>query len=332
MVEGVCIRVETRIKYLGLYIDGAWSFREHFALLAPRVNGVAASLRRLLPNIGGPGGGVCRLYAATVHAVALYGALVWVDRAMATRRTQQLMRQVQKRVAIGVSGIPPFELLAQMYAEVYRHTRALRDGGSIITDRIRITLRHQARQALVAKWQQCFRRNELAGQRVVGAIGPILADWLEGQRGRVTFHATQVLSGHSCFGDYLCRIGRECTARCHHCGGNWDSAQHTLEPCPAWIDQRRVLVQIVGEDLSLPAIVAATVGREEAWRAFASFYGTVMSQKEAEERIRRGEQPPPDTETSPNRGQGVAALPRRRLPGGRARVHPPIPTPPCGVR
>lgn len=251
MVEGVRIRVGTRIKYLGLYIDGAWSFREHFALLAPRVNGVAASLRRLLPNIGGPGEGVRRLYAATVHAVALYGAPVWVDRAMATRRTQQLMRQVQKRVAIGVSrayrtvayeaalilsGIPPFELLAQMYAEVYRRTRALSDGGSIITDRIRITLRHQAQQAFVAKWQQCLRRKELAGQRVVGAIGPILADWLEGQRGRVTFHATQVLSGHGCFGDYLCRIGRECTARCHHCGRNWDSAQHTLEHCPAWID------------------------------------------------------------------------------------------------
>lgn len=85
---------------------------------------------------------------------------------MATQRSKQLMRQVQKRVAIGMSrayrtvayeatlilsGISPFKLLAQMYAEVYRRTRALRDGGSIITNRIKITLRYQARRALVAK-------------------------------------------------------------------------------------------------------------------------------------------------------------------------------------
>lgn len=126
-VEGTRILIGTQIKYLGLHIGGTWCFKEHFARLAPRVNGVAAALKRLLPNIGGPDKRVRRLYAATVHAVALYGAPVWAEKAMAIRRNKQLMRQIQRRVAIGVSRayrtvayeaalvlsrIPPFELLA----------------------------------------------------------------------------------------------------------------------------------------------------------------------------------------------------------------------------
>ena len=44
----------------------------------------------------------------------------------------------------------------------------------------------------------------------------------------------QVLTGHGCFGEYLYRIRRERTTRCHHCAIGQDSAQHTLEVCPVW--------------------------------------------------------------------------------------------------
>ncbi|XP_029666674.1 uncharacterized protein LOC115237640 [Formica exsecta] len=242
IVEGTRVLVGDQIKYLGLHIDGTWSFTEHFARMAPKVNGIAAALRRLLPNIGGPGGHTRRLYTATVHAVALYGAPVWAESVMAIRRNKQLMRQVQRRMAIAVTrayrtvayeavlilaGIPPFELLAQMYAEVYQRTRRLREGGTIIIDRIRVLIRKQARQAFIIKWQRRLYDENLAGQRVVGAIRPLLSEWLEVQKMRGTFHTTQVLSGHGCFGDYLCRIGKKETTRCHHCDGDCDSAQHT---------------------------------------------------------------------------------------------------------
>ena len=44
-------------------------------------------------------------------------------------------------------------------------------------------------------------------------------------------HLTQVLTGHGCFSEYLHRIRKEATARCHHCDASVDSAQHTLEFC-----------------------------------------------------------------------------------------------------
>ncbi|XP_022816825.1 uncharacterized protein LOC111349807 [Spodoptera litura] len=97
----------------------------------------------------------------------------------------------------------------------------------------------------------------------------------------------QVLSGHGCFGKYLCRIEREPDARCHHCVHcGEDTAQHTLAECVAWEEQRRVLTNEVGGDLSLPAVVRKMVDSAESWDAVVSFCEDVMSQKETAERER----------------------------------------------
>jgi len=124
--------------------------------------------------------------------------------------------------------------------------------------------------------------------RVVAAIQPRLADWAERGKGGISFRTTQVMTGHRCFGEYLCWIERERTTRCHHCGTSEDTA-HTLEECPAWADERSVLVVAVGRDLSLPAIIDKILGSERSWRAVVHFCEAVISQKEDHERARRGE-------------------------------------------
>jgi len=60
------VQVGEKIKYLGLQLDATWFFGEYFRRLAPRVEGVAMALGRLLPNLGGPGGKVRRVYATVV--------------------------------------------------------------------------------------------------------------------------------------------------------------------------------------------------------------------------------------------------------------------------
>jgi len=147
-----------------------------------------------------------------------------------------------------------------------------------------------------------------AGHRV--AIRLILHDWVDGRRDAVAYRLVQVLSGHGCFGDYLHRIGREESAACHHYGAGQDTAQHTLEECPAWDSQRRVLVQNVGEDLSLPALVKAMVDSGRSWKAASSFCEHVILQKEEAERAREI-----DPETPPIR--------RRRGKARRAYNRPP---------
>ncbi|XP_072941879.1 uncharacterized protein [Epargyreus clarus] len=62
--------------------------------------------------------------------------------------------------------------------------------------------------------------------------------------------------------------------------------RHTLEECPAWDSQRRVLVAAVGPDLLLLAFVKAIVESERSWKKVKSFYEDVILQKEAAERER----------------------------------------------
>lgn len=335
------VQLSGSIKYLGLQLDATWSFGEHFRRLAPRVERVFMALCRLLPNLGGPGGRVRRIYAAVVGSVALYGAPVWAEDVAPTRRLRDL-RRMQRRAAIRaargyrtishaaatvLSGMPPFDLAAQMYKQMYKRVREVRETGTPITGRVRRIIKDQARRSLLLQWQQELEDPHIAGKRTVEAIRPHLPDWIDGvQREGITYRMTQVLTGHGCFGEYLCRIGKERTERCHHCACPCDSAQHTLETCPAWAAERTDLVAAVGADLTLSTIITAMVERVEAWRAVSSFCGKVMRQKADAERVRRGEGGRCAATQNPQRDGGsmpppTGAPPQRR--GGRRNPHPP---------
>ncbi|XP_012535511.1 uncharacterized protein LOC105836191 [Monomorium pharaonis] len=128
--------------------------------------------------------------------------------------------------------------------------------------------------------------------RRVGVLAPVLVDWLDRGWGRVSFRIAQMFTGHGCFGDFLCRIRKESTIRCHHCsmetGEEGDTALYTLA---IWERERGVLRARLppGEDLFLGMLVRAMLRDKSTWEAAFSFCETVMSRKEEAERVRRGE-------------------------------------------
>lgn len=295
----VRIEVGSSMKYLGLVLDSRWSFREHFTRLVPRIMGAAAGLRRLLPNLGGPKESTRRLYLGVVRSMALYGAPIWVD--ALTRPNITLLRRAQRVMAVGVvrgyrtvsceaacllAGSPPWDLEAEMHADMFEWRMNLRLQGESPPPRAIEVWKFHARRSLLEKWSERLATPG-AGLRTVEAVRPVLQDWLDRAHGPLTFRLVQVLTGHGCFGKYLCRIaGREPTPRCHHCSCDEDTAQHTLEECPGWASERRDLVAAVGADLSLPTLIKSMVGDERSWQAVETFCEEVMSQKEAAERER----------------------------------------------
>ena len=74
-------------------------------------------------------------------------------------------------------------------------------------------------------------RTGAPGLRVLEAVLPNWDVWLDGAESPLTYRVTQVLTGQGCFGEYLHRIKKEATTRCHHFDASMDSAQHTLEFC-----------------------------------------------------------------------------------------------------
>ncbi|KAG5311376.1 PO14 protein, partial [Pseudoatta argentina] len=336
---------------------------------SPAIGRRADALLGLMPNLRGSNESVRRAY---MHDV-LSGALYWSGKALASRRIKERLHSVQRRLALRIcrayrtvsyaaaiilAGIPPAEYVADALAETYARVKAIRLRGGIVTPGTVDRLRGNARRQVFGEWRATLENSPpTTGVRTVEAILPCLEKWVGRGWGGLSFHATQVLTGHGCFGEYLCRIGKEPNARCHHCDGDRDTAQHTLEACPAWAGERGILVREIGGDLSLPAVVRAIVGGERAWKAFSSFCERVMSQKEEAERRRerapggRGLPLPPlgggDGEgggvaqgggvggqrgrrLQPDRshpGSQLAHARRRDRPTGRKRRRPPLPIP-----
>ncbi|XP_033301231.1 uncharacterized protein LOC117206210 [Bombus bifarius] len=115
------------MKYLGLTIDSQWTFEPHFDSLIPKVSAAANALCGLLPNIGGVGDPVRRLYEGVVRSRVMYGAPVWADDLMASRRSILLLRRLHRVTTIriirgygtvshawasAVAAPPPWELRA----------------------------------------------------------------------------------------------------------------------------------------------------------------------------------------------------------------------------
>ena len=87
---------------MGLTLDGRWSFVEHFDGLAPRLGRRANALLGLMPNLRGPNESVRRAYMHAVLSGAFYGAPVWSERALGSRRIQERLHSVQRRLALRI--------------------------------------------------------------------------------------------------------------------------------------------------------------------------------------------------------------------------------------
>ncbi|XP_049885128.1 uncharacterized protein LOC126380050 [Pectinophora gossypiella] len=299
VIGGCRVEVKSQMKYLGLYLDPKWNFREHFRRLAPKLISAASALGRLLPNLGGPSVTCRRLYTGVVRSMALYGAPVWVGALTGPNKTmlfraQRVMavrvargyRTISHEAACVLAGTPPWDLDAEVLAEVYERCAVAKAQGDGPDPEDLARWRKRAQRNLLRRWRQRLEE-PCAGLRTVAAVRPVLKEWVNRRHGSLTFRLVQILSGHGSFGRYLCHIaGREPLAVCHHCACSDDTADHTLGVCPAWAQQRAVLASVVGNDLSLPAVVNAMVGSKRAWEAMVSFCEDVVAQKEAAERTR----------------------------------------------
>nr|XP_026498863.1 uncharacterized protein LOC113402766 [Vanessa tameamea] len=229
------------------------------------------------------------------------------QRAMALRAARAY-RTVSYTAAGLLSGSPPWDLEAEINSSVYWRAKAARAGGTRLVPRVVQQWREEGRRRLMEKWEDRLRVPD-AGGELVAAIRPVLREWVERKHGPLTYHLTQLISGHGCFAKYLCEVvGREPSVVCLHCDdGAVDTAEHTRVECPAWAEPRAALSTAIGPDISLPALIRKVVTSEEAWAALRVFSEAVMSAKEEAERRREDD---PDS------------LPLRlRRPGRRRRDH-----------
>ncbi|XP_013182760.1 PREDICTED: uncharacterized protein LOC106128842 [Papilio xuthus] len=233
-----------------------------------------------------------------VRSMALYGAPIWAEALDAPNRA--LLRRPQRIVAVracmayrtvghaaacALAGTPPWEIEAGVLAEAYRERVEQRASGEPLAPEELARSRARRKRTTMELWANSLAGAEY-GTRTIEAIRPQLSDWCGRRHGALNYRLTQILTGHGCFGRYLYRIRREERMSCHECGADEDTAQHTLQVCTAWSEERRTLVAAIGDDLSLPGVIRAMLGSEGSWEAVSSFCEIIISQKEERERER----------------------------------------------
>lgn len=297
------VRFRKTLKYLGVLFDGHATFKSHFELVERKAASVTRALGRLMPNLRGPCEARRRLYSNCIHSVILYAAPVWSEsfglRAAYRRSLSSLQRNVALRVARGyrtvsfvaatlLARIPPLPLLADKRRRIYERIREERLYGTYSPAR-RGEIEAAADILLSRHWLNFASNDSLPGRRVANAILPCMEAWIHRPHGSITHHATQILTGHGVFAEYLHRIGRADNPECWLCEAPIDDADHTLLACPAFEVYRVYLASVLGEELSLSGVVAAAARDENVWKAFMNFCRWTMEEKASVERERERE-------------------------------------------
>lgn len=189
--------------------------------------------------------------------------------------------------------MPPWPLDASMRCCIYDRIKERKRLGdySIADSEIRL----EETLLLYRQWNILLNRPGGWGQRTINAIGPYLVPWLNRKFGKLSFHSTQLLTGHGSFGHFLWRIDRRTTSNCYHCACIDDTSEHTLAECSAWVDLRtKMCVEIKfsrSENLNLGKIIGKMLEKKEYWTSFINFATLVIKSKEEEERLREKASP-----------------------------------------
>lgn len=278
------VRFQSSIKYLGVQIDSGWTFSDHFRLIERKVETVLRALNRLMPNLRGPDERRRRLYGNVVLSIILYGAPIWGDAVKNSRvlgNLVSLQRSLAQRIISSyrtVSGdaacllarLPPIRFIAPMRKRIYDNLKEHQINGTL-DKRVKTEIKNKAIMAMYAEWSRYLESPNSPGEFTKLFLVPRLEAWMTRKYGSsMTFHVTQVLTGHGCFSKFLYRIGRRESTLCQLCGEEVDDVLHTLRECPVWDLERIQMREAVGLNrwFSLGEVVDSILETREKWDSF----------------------------------------------------------------
>lgn len=281
------------IKYLGVMIDDRLNFRTHLEYACKKATGVSNALARLMPNIGGPRQSRRKLISHVTNSILLYGAPVWENLVKKSNKRDiiSLFRRSCLRVCSGyrtismeassvIAGIIPLEITAKELADIY-HTMGKNP------NTVKRTLRLLERNKSIQKWQRWWDSSTKG--RWTHRLIPNIKTWIARNHGEVNYNITQFLSGHGGYRWYLHRFGHDTSPRCPACPSEDETAEHVILSCPRFMDQRRQLESVVGENLTAENVIASMLKSVGNWEAVDKFIEFVNRSLRLAERLRKAE-------------------------------------------
>jgi len=267
------------VKYLGLHLDPRLHFAQHARTAAERAMEVVKHLTQILPNLRGAKQKTRRVLATVVTSRLLYGAPIWSQ--SITAKAMHTMMVANRRILLRVaccyrttsyeaaavmSSMPPLDILATERRKIFEGTD-----------------KRVAREQLVVNWQEQW--NAAGNGRSTHRLIRDVAAWYRRKHGEVSYHLSQVLTGHGCFGKYLNKYCGLKTEVCAQCGETPDTPEHAAFKCDAWYRWRReACVYLEVTELTAENTVGIILESRTSWDRICQLFTRIMMCREEEER------------------------------------------------
>lgn len=96
------ILAKQSMKYLGIYLDQNWTFKQHTDYVEEKTMKISQQLGRLMPNLKGPTEKKRKLYANTISSIIFYGALIWCEEISGSASLRKQIQRIQRMIAVRV--------------------------------------------------------------------------------------------------------------------------------------------------------------------------------------------------------------------------------------
>ncbi|XP_018493982.1 uncharacterized protein LOC108863838 [Galendromus occidentalis] len=283
----------TEVEYLEVTLDRGLTFAPHIQHALEKAKKAVKALGQIMPRTCGAGEGRRRLLATVATSIVTHAAPVW-EKALRRDRNVERLASVQRLMALRVcrayrtAGLRAVLALAR---QVPRHLvvteRKLRyEDRREPNPELKRTRKKRSEETL-ARWQT-ERGRDTGESGWTKRLIPVIGVWQNRKHGQISYHLTQLMVGHGCFQEYLCRFKRADSPECLLCTtGAFDTVRHTLEDCDFFAQERRRLRDMLGRDFALAEMVPTMWGGGGAWAAMDNFVASVIGAKESLERVRR---------------------------------------------
>ncbi|XP_022161493.1 uncharacterized protein LOC111027430 [Myzus persicae] len=254
-----------------MVVDRTILFKGHVKKAAARAAEIGKQLARIMPNLGGPREDRRRLLSSVVHSVLLYGAPSWAQTLEIVPGNVRTLNRAQRRVLLRcvcayrtvseaatnvISSTPPADLLAKEREAMFDRRR----------DPALPTAGKDPRSNTMVTWQERWSTEESGSwtRRLI----PDVRRWCARSHGLTTsFHLTQFLSGHGCFGQYLHRIRKLDNPSCVDCLAPVDDAEHAFFQCDRWWRRRMELKATINDPFTPETVVGKMLESRYNWTA-----------------------------------------------------------------
>ncbi|KAL4100909.1 hypothetical protein QTP88_020934 [Uroleucon formosanum] len=243
-IKGAVVQIKEKVKYLGVELCNVLGFGKHVQVAATKASVATSAVARIMLNVRRASQQKRKLLANVVNSRLLYAA----------------------PAALVVAGLVPAHIM------VMERTRRYKEG---ISDK-------ETREESYRKWQHEWDNAEEG--RWTKRLIPDIEKWAKRKHGRCSYHLTQMLTGHGCFGKYLYRFKRRAEPVCVDCGDAEYDAEHTLFRYDRWWRQRRELEMFIEAEMEPDSIVGVMLESGDKWEAVKQFITVEISTKEKEER------------------------------------------------